>query len=95
MPCYDPETHNRPIRLEKKIHYLTELLCTLCTSVNKHSPNYLPNLEEVNKWWLKHQEFDRIGEEIEAKVKEHGVDKLTPNERSHYYARQRNDATNP
>jgi len=52
-------------------------------------------LEEVNKWWLKHQEFDRIGEEIEAKVKEHGVDKLTPNERSHYYARQRNDSDNP
>jgi hypothetical protein len=95
MPCYDPETHDRPVRLAKKIHHLTRLLCTLCTSVHKHNPDYLPNLPEVNKWWVMHQEFDRIGDEIEAKVKEHGMDKLTPNERSHYYARRRDDAENP
>ena len=40
MPCYDPETHDRPIRLEKKIHYLTELLCTLCTTIQSNNPDY-------------------------------------------------------
>lgn len=95
MPCYDPETHDRPVRLANKIHYLTELLCTLCTAVQKSNPHFLARLPEVHAWWVRHEEFDRIGEEIARKVKQHGFNSLTQHERSHYFKRQGNDPENP
>lgn len=95
MPCYDPETHDRPIRLEKKIHYLTELLCTLCSTIQSNNPDYLPRLPEINRWWIRHREFDQIGEALEAKFNELGRDALTPEELSHYYARKHGNAENP
>lgn len=95
MPCYDPETHDRPIRLANKIHHLTRLLCELCTSLDQKYPHHLPCLPEVNEWWLKHQEFDRIGEEIRLKKELHGIESLTSQERSHYYARESNSPETP
>lgn len=95
MPCYDPETHERPIRLANKVHYLTELLCTLCTAVQKSNPQFLPRLPEVNAWWVRHEEFDRIGEEIARKVRLHGLSSLTPHERSHYFQREHKNPENP
>jgi hypothetical protein len=95
MPCYDPETHERPIRLAEKIHYLTELLCTLCAAVQKSNPQFLPRLPEVREWWVKHEEFDRAGAEIAKRVEQHGLNSLTQQERSHYHQRDRNDPENP
>jgi len=95
MPCYDTETHDRPIRLEAKIHYLTKLLCSLCTSVQRNNPDYLPNLPEVYYWWLKHQAFDQIGDALIQKVEEQGIDSLNQEEENHYWKRKFTDAENP
>lgn len=101
MPCYDPDTHDRPIRLAAKIHKLTEMLCYLCTIVDTIDRKIIPFNPTLNDWWIKHQEFDRKGQEIEDKVKAYGanvrlgIESLTPEERSHYFARQTNSAENP
>ena len=95
MPCYDPETHDRPIRLEAKIHMLTEMLCSLCQIVDVIDPKIIPFNPTLNDWWLRHQEFDRIGEEIRLKKEAHGMDSLTQEEKRHYWMRERNDPEAP
>lgn len=94
MPCYNPEAHERPIRLHERpirleamTHHLTRLLCELCTTLDQKYPNYLPCLPEVNEWWLKHQEFDRIGDELAQRVEQHGIESLSQSERLHYWRR--------
>ena len=95
MPCYDPETHDRPIRLEARIHKLTEMLCQLCTIVDMIDPKIIPFNPTLNDWWIKHKEFDQISKELIKKVEEQGINNLTNSERSHYYRSKNNNALNP
>jgi hypothetical protein len=90
MPCYDPETHERPKRLEKKIHHLTEMLCWLCGVTD---PSVIEANHNLKDWWMKHQEFDRIGEELARRVERDGIKSLTRAEQSHYW--KRNDPEAP
>ena len=60
MPCYDPETHDAPIRYSGKINRLTQLLCQLCSTIETNNPDYLSRLPEINEWWLEHKRYDDL-----------------------------------
>lgn len=81
MPCYDPETHDRPIRLEKKVHYLTDLLCYLCKKTEAASPQFIEENYELAQWWIRHQKQDRMIAAILEKRKTLGYHSLTDEER--------------
>jgi hypothetical protein len=53
MPCYDPDTHERPERLAKKVNVLTDMLCRTCQQVGAYD---LP--DDVAVWWDNHKVFD-------------------------------------
>lgn len=60
MPCYDPETHERPKRMERRLHFLTEMLCGLCGRVEAaglYSP-HISASEELVTWWEQHKLHD-------------------------------------
>lgn len=82
MPCYDPETHERPIRLEEKVHRLTDLLCRTCKKLDQSDPNMLLASDpELFAWWQDHKEQDAMIAAIRAKRDILGWDSLTPKER--------------
>lgn len=67
MPCYDPETSNRPERLQKIVNRQTRLLCGLCRRSSEEAINADPDLRE---WWIAHKAHDeriaRLKERREA-----------------------------
>lgn len=77
MPCYDPETHDRPIRLEAKVQRLTRLLCYLCQN---SSEGVIAGNEDLASWWKAHQESDAKIARLKEKKKTHGESALTPQE---------------
>lgn len=108
MPCYEPRNHedwggqHLPVKTEANTHVqramaaqiddLTEMLCSLCTKVQKSNPKFIPSLPAVEKWWLQHQAHDAEGERIAAVVKRFGVLRLTPTERMLYHLRERRES---
>ena len=78
MPCYDPETHERPIRLEKRVHELTALLCYACS---KLSPEAIASEPNLAAWWHKHKTHDDRIAALKAKRAQYGYAALTPAER--------------
>lgn len=86
MPCYDPETHDAPIRYSAKINRLTQYLCKLCSAVENSNPDYLSRrMPDVNDWWVEHKRYDDLKETAVRKVKENGVGSLSHEERCAYY----------
>lgn len=81
MPCYDPDTHERPIRLEGKVNFLTAQLCYLCEILDKASPNVISNNPDLNEWWKNHKNHDAKIAALKLKRFEHGDKSLTPEER--------------
>lgn len=105
MPCYEPRNHagwgradvqvatrgEQHIRraLTAQIDDLTELLCSLCTSVQRRAPELIADFPALAKWWEEHQAQDAEGARIAEKVAANGVASLTHEERTLYYVRQR------
>ena len=87
MPCYDPETHDAPIRLAKRLNEVTQLLCKTCTQINVHAPDIFVVMPDLYIWWKTHQEHDKHVAYLEAKVKTTGFNSLTRQERDYYYTR--------
>lgn len=58
MPCYDPETHDRAERLERKVQLLTQLLCGLCTVVEARAPLLFSGVNGLQEWWREHKKVD-------------------------------------
>lgn len=82
MPCYDPETHERPKRLAAKVNYLTELLCATCKTASLEFIQARPWLRE---WWANHQIVD--AKIAAAKAKQKRGETLTSEDLSLLYCR--------
>lgn len=80
MPCYDPETHERPMRLESKVHCLTAMLCAICGIIEATHPEIISNNPSLFEWWENHKAHDAYVSALEEKRR---VDEssLTPSER--------------
>lgn len=78
MPCYDPDTHNRPIRLENKVHFLTSLLCHACERL---SPAAIAANPKLAAWWEEHKTHDTRIATLKQKRDRLGFGGLTPEER--------------
>lgn len=86
MPCYDPETHERPKRLEEKVHKLTALLCYICREVETEGEHgILSDHPELSKWWTDHKTHDARVAAIKEKSDRLGDASLTPEERGLLY----------
>lgn len=81
MPCYDPETHEAPIRMAGKINHLTRLLCAICTSLDKGEDMPPEDAQAVFQWWQKHKAWDEEIARVKKKREEQGDEALTPQER--------------
>lgn len=81
MPCYDPETHERPKRLESKVHRLTAMLCRLCGQIETVMPTIIETDAELAEWWINHKTHDQRIAAIREKRKTLGDHFLTPEER--------------
>lgn len=82
MPCYDPETHERPERLQKKVHLLTRLLCTLCDRLEADGQlKYFHTDAQLHAWLTHHRQLDAERKRIEQKIKATGRESLTQEER--------------
>ena len=81
MPCYDPDTHARPVRLEAKVHALTAMLCSLCGAVEETLQILIEDRPVLKAWWEAHKEQDRLIQELEEKRRLHGESSLSPEER--------------
>jgi hypothetical protein len=80
MPCYDPETHLKPIRLEGQIHYLTDLLCSTCKELEKNNVEILIENSKLSEWWENHKRHDQEIARIKEKRRVHGPQSLTGEE---------------
>lgn len=67
MPCYDPETNDRPERLQEKVHNLTALLCYACHELERIDPQCIKDNIQLRDWYIKHLKADKIREELEKK----------------------------
>lgn len=85
MPCYDPETHDRPVRLENKVHRLTAMLCDLCGKIEKTNPALIAENRDLAEWWKDHKTHDERIAALEEKRRLHGDAALTPEERGTLY----------
>lgn len=85
MPCYDPETHERPVRLEEKVHHLTALLCGLCRKLEESDSPLIKENAALTAWWKNHKEKDRLVAEINEKERTEGWKSLTHEELSRRY----------
>lgn len=88
MPCYDPETHDRPIRLEEKIHKLTAFLCGVLTAYEKGDEAlriHLHQNDDLSKWWENHKTQDARIEALKHKREQFGDSALTSQERGTLY----------
>lgn len=85
MPCYDPETHERPVRLENKVHRLTAMLCALCKKIEKTNPAMIAENRDIAIWWEDHKTHDERIAAIKEKRRIHGTAALTPEERGTLY----------
>lgn len=81
MPCYDSETHERPVRLEQKVHRLTALLCGLCSKVESTHPELFEEDDALVEWWTKHKTQDARLEALKKKQAAQGFQSLTPREK--------------
>lgn len=81
MPCYDPETHDRPIRMEQKIHRLTAMLCYLCGELERANSALLTDTSDLASWWVAHKAHDERIAALKEKRRLQGLDALTPTER--------------
>lgn len=84
MPCYDPDTHLRPPRLEARINSLTKLLCGACKLLEKADQASLKRNKELNDWWEAHKANDAWIEAVREK-KRIGKELLTVEELSLLY----------
>lgn len=67
MPCYDSETHEGPIRLQNKVHALTDLLCQACNHLENIDPIFIKDNIDLKNWYIKHLQQDKVRKEMEAK----------------------------
>lgn len=79
MPCYDPETHERPIRLESRVHELTAMLCALCQKV-QDIPYTLSSVPGLTEWWNRHEAHDQEIAALQVRKDEGGWQPLDPME---------------
>ena len=77
MPCFDPDTVERPIRLEQKVHCLTDMLCRLCGQVE---PGILEANPDIAAWWQAHKAQDKMIADLVRKRELQGYGALTPDE---------------
>lgn len=88
MPCYDPETHDRPIRLEAKVHKLTAFLCGVLSAYEKSDEAlriHIHRNKELSEWWENHKTQDARIDALKEKRKQYGDSALTPQERGTLY----------
>jgi hypothetical protein len=81
MPCYDPETHERPKRLDRKVNRLTAMLCSLCGKLQAEHPAILEENPEILEWWTKHRAHDERISSLKERRWRDGIDSLTMKER--------------
>lgn len=77
MPCYDPDTHDKPERLKKRIHKLTAMLCWLC---GRSDQSLIGENADLAVWWKDHHAHDEIIASLKEKERIHGCKSLTPEE---------------
>lgn len=74
MPCYYTGTlegdrllaeQESKERVQKKLIKLTQMLCSICTEVEKHNSTWekedgccVEMSDELKKWWIKHKKID-------------------------------------
>lgn len=80
MPCYDPETHERPKRLEAKVHRLTAMLCYLCGKTEATNPAIIADNRELAEWWRNHKAQDKRVAAVREKRRVGGWQSLTADE---------------
>jgi len=77
MPCRDDYAESRTSEENiKKLHEVTEMLCSFCKAYEAHS---FPNVrmpEKVKQWWEQHKKEDKAREEREKQGRLVQIDRL-------------------
>lgn len=89
MPCYDPDTHQLPIRLRARVNDVTAMLCELCGKAEEKMPELISSSAKLSAWWDNHKAKDALLRSVELqKIQEkkaaQGFWSLTDEERDTY-----------